>query len=110
MSRWPAVAILVDPPQSARLRAMVAAERALQKMASLTTRCASSPYAALRRHSSKVEAVCVNAHVRIRAGVLGDWHPYRDRRFSALSLFTAMQPVRQWICVLRSVRFFAAPG
>src|SRR3954452_4049778 len=71
ISRRPAVAILVDPPQSARLCNMVPTERALQKMDSLTTRSAHSPYATLRRHSSKVEAVCVNAHVRIRAGGAG---------------------------------------
>ncbi len=65
------VAILVDQPQSAGLCDMVAAERALQKMASLTTHSAPLPYAALRRRSSKVEAVCVNAHVRICAGGAG---------------------------------------
>jgi hypothetical protein len=39
-----------------------------------TARCAAS----IRRHSSTVRAVCVNALVRICAGAISDDRPYRD--------------------------------
>jgi RNA-directed DNA polymerase len=38
---------------------------------------------AVRRHSSTVRAVCVNAPVRICAGAISDGRPYRDSYSSA---------------------------
>jgi hypothetical protein len=71
-----AVAAGLNPPQSTREGVVAAAEPAARPLKSDPPSSASLSGSTLRRQTSKVRAVCVNALVRICAG--GDQHPYRD--------------------------------
>jgi hypothetical protein len=62
------VAERVDSPQSACTTWLGSAYPDLDPMDSSTPRLASLSRRSLQRHPSSIRAVCVNAHVRIRAG------------------------------------------
>jgi hypothetical protein len=67
-SASPIVADGTDPSQSTRLCELGAAQPAFRPMDSSSPRFASLSYGTLRRHTSKAEAVCVEALVRFCAG------------------------------------------
>jgi hypothetical protein len=75
-SHMPIVAERSRPSQSTRAGGLGPSQPTAQPVDSAPTRSASLPRQALRRHSSSVRAVCVNAHVRICAG--------GDQRWSSL--------------------------
>jgi hypothetical protein len=94
-SRWLVVAGGLSPSQSAGTDAIGASLPTLAPVGSATPRSASIFRRALRRHSSRVRAVCVNALVRICAG--------GDQRWSFLPRQLSHRPLKIRHCAPRQV-------
>ena len=77
-TRLPVVGECPHPSQSTRPGALGPPLPSLEPMDSSTPHSGSLSRCPLRRYSSSVRAVCVNALVRICAGAISDGRPYRD--------------------------------
>src|SRR6478672_11603337 len=71
------VAADLMPPQSAWPCVVGSVDSGLSALDSSSPRFASLSFRTLRRYSSKVGAVCVNALVRFCAGAISNGRPYR---------------------------------